>query len=352
MKKTISKFKLDFLEKELEYQKEMHILTDETKKQILDYYEPPDDINFIKIVITVGATLIGLSGLSFVTAQWEFMTNPLKLSILLILFLSSLILYLYLKKHNPKTSYSFLYINGFLLGGILYLVYNIIAIPYHSSIVLFTWSIGVMLLSIIFKDRLMFIFAQVIAIFFAISGLDQIHLLLPTILIIVFYFTNIYHKYPLKNSILNIGVICACSLQYFVYLTTNTIIIIISYMLIGFYLFYRKFKYHNMWSEYIGFILASSTAILLTSRQAWENLLGITDGNIYAIVWGSVLGIYFIVMIKNKSITSLFFLCILIFRFYFDMFYDLMPRSIFFFIGGVIILVTGLNLERKRIHDK
>lgn len=351
MKKKISKFKLDFLEKELEYQKEMHVINDETKNQILGHYELPDDINFIKVVITVGATLVGLSALSFVTAQWEFMTNPIKLSILFVLFIASLILYLYLKKHNPKTSYSFLYINGFLIGGMLSLAYNLMDIPFHNSVVLFTWSLSLILLSIIFKDKLMFIFAQVVAIFFAVSGLDHVYLLLPTILLLVFYFTNIYHKYPLTSSVINVGVICACVLQYFVYLNTNSVLIIVSYMLIGFYLFYRRFKHHNMWSEYIGFLLASTMAIIMTSREAWENLLGLADGNTYAIVWGTVLAIYFLVMIKHKSMTSLFFLCVLIFRFYFDMFYGLMPRSIFFFLGGVIILIMGLYFERKRLLE-
>ncbi|SHJ67392.1 Uncharacterized membrane protein [Dethiosulfatibacter aminovorans DSM 17477] len=348
MKKKISTFKLDFLEKELEYQKEMHVINEETKNQILNQYEQPDEINFIKVVITVGATLVGLSALSFVTAQWEFMTNPIKLSILFVLFLASLVLYLYLKKHNPKTSYSFLYINGFLIGGILSLAYNIVDLPYHQSVGLFAWSLILILLSILFKDKLMFIFAQVVAIFFAVSGLDQVYLILPTILIPIFYLTNIYHKYPLTSSIINVGVICALVLQYFVYLETNSALIIISYMLIGFYLFYRRFKYHNLWSEYIGFILASTMAVLMTSREAWENLLGIEDGNTYAIVWGTVLAIYFLVMIKHKSMTSLFFLCVLIFRFYFDMFYGLMPRSIFFFVGGVVILMMGLYFERKR----
>ena len=348
MKRKINNSKLDFLEKELDYQKEMHVINDETKNQILSHYELPDDVNFIKVVITVGATLVGLSALSFVTAQWEFMTNPIKISILFVLFISSLILYLYLKKHNPKTSYSFLYINGFLIGGILSLGYSIVGLAYHSSVVLFVWSLALILLSILFKDRLMFIFAQVVAIFFVFSGLDQVYLMLPTILIPVFYFTNIYHKYPLTNSIINVVVICACILQYFVYLDTNPVLIILSYMLIGFYLFYRRFSHHNMWSEYIGFILASTMAVIMTSKEAWESLLGISDGNTYAIVWGSVLAIYFLVMIKHKSMTSLFFLCVLIFRFYFDLFYGLMPRSIFFFIGGAIILLMGLYFERKR----
>jgi uncharacterized membrane protein len=46
--------------------------------------------------------------------------------------------------------------------------------------------------------------------------------------------------------------------------------------------------------------------------------------------------------------TAMFWFILLIFARYFDFFWELLPRSLFFILGGLVLLVISLGLERKR----
>lgn len=46
--------------------------------------------------------------------------------------------------------------------------------------------------------------------------------------------------------------------------------------------------------------------------------------------------------------TALFWLMLLIFARYFDFFWEMLPRSIFFAVGGLILLVMSVIMDRKR----
>jgi uncharacterized membrane protein len=46
--------------------------------------------------------------------------------------------------------------------------------------------------------------------------------------------------------------------------------------------------------------------------------------------------------------TAMFWFIFLIFARYFDFFWGLLPRSLFFMLGGLVLLVISIVLERKR----
>ncbi|WP_155400526.1 hypothetical protein [Methanosarcina mazei] len=46
--------------------------------------------------------------------------------------------------------------------------------------------------------------------------------------------------------------------------------------------------------------------------------------------------------------TAMFWFILLIFARYFDFFWELLPRSLFFMLGGFVLLVISIVLERKR----
>ena len=46
--------------------------------------------------------------------------------------------------------------------------------------------------------------------------------------------------------------------------------------------------------------------------------------------------------------TGMFWLSALILVRYFDFFWDLLPRSLFFMVGGLILVLGGIALEKKR----
>jgi uncharacterized membrane protein len=46
--------------------------------------------------------------------------------------------------------------------------------------------------------------------------------------------------------------------------------------------------------------------------------------------------------------SALFWLMLLIFARYFDFFWEMLPRSIFFAVGGLILLAMSVIMDRKR----
>ena len=46
--------------------------------------------------------------------------------------------------------------------------------------------------------------------------------------------------------------------------------------------------------------------------------------------------------------TTMFWFILLIFARYFDFFWELLPRSLFFMLGGLVLLIISVVLERKR----
>ena len=46
--------------------------------------------------------------------------------------------------------------------------------------------------------------------------------------------------------------------------------------------------------------------------------------------------------------TGMFWLSVLIIVRYFDFFWGLLPRSLFFMVGGLVLVLGGIGLEKKR----
>ncbi len=129
-----------------------------------------------------------------------------------------------------------------------------------------------------------------------------------------------------------------------------------------------------------GFVLFSIFAILLavialmfnpskSSTNILENLVALglagialiffffpATTNIYVLIFNLILAaIVFILLFvgyqrEDMQIvnTGMFWLSALILVRYFDFFWDLLPRSLFFMVGGLILVLGGIALEKKR----
>ncbi len=97
----------------------------------------------------------------------------------------------------------------------------------------------------------------------------------------------------------------------------------------------------------LGLIVGGFAGFVLTFSDLWADALGV-DGNTPAILFtvALILGLFYLV--KNEFVGAIGFIALIIMRYYFDTFYDFMPKSMFFVIGGGILLGFGVYLESVR----
>jgi uncharacterized membrane protein len=72
------------------------------------------------------------------------------------------------------------------------------------------------------------------------------------------------------------------------------------------------------------------------------------DGITASIVFSVLFVLLLLAYVRTGSLMALVFVCATILRFYFDTFFDFMPKSFFFIIGGLILLGFGFYFERLR----
>lgn len=97
-----------------------------------------------------------------------------------------------------------------------------------------------------------------------------------------------------------------------------------------------------------GNVVFGVAGVVLTFPELWQAVLNTHSAQVSASVIFAVLftGLLF-ALIRKGNIISLLFVCITIFRFYMDTF-ALLPKSLFFIIGGLLLLGFGYYFERMR----
>lgn len=75
MKRQISKANFSLVSTELENYESNGLITGEQKNDILEIYDVKGGLNFIRVVVTIGALLVGLGILSFIASNWDGISN-------------------------------------------------------------------------------------------------------------------------------------------------------------------------------------------------------------------------------------------------------------------------------------
>lgn len=97
-----------------------------------------------------------------------------------------------------------------------------------------------------------------------------------------------------------------------------------------------------------GSIIFGMAGLLLTLREIWNDLYYIGDPDMISIIFAIAYIVFLFMLTKKGNLISLVFICITIFRYYSDTFYDFMPKSLFFVIGGLILVGFGYYFEKMR----
>ncbi len=346
--KRLSKSSYRFLLNELTNHKNKGIITEHQLGDIMNFYEEDPGINFIKILVTIGAVLIGLGILSFIASNWTYMGKFLKVAVIIATLGTSIFTSFKLEKNYPKTSKALLYLSALIYGAGIFLMEQIFNFGGEFTQSFLIWTIGVLSVSLILKEKILFIFAHILVLIYINGSFNQNIMIYAIMLVATFYIGNKYFEFSKLITFLNTLVALNFILYSLNYFDIDGIYIAIVFFLIGLGMYYIKHNLNLDIFKLQGMIVLGISGLVLTFDSLWEELSFIGDGNYVAIGFGILLIIYLLSLVKKRLLTPLLFTCILILRYYFDTLYDFMPKSLFFIIGGLILLGFGHYFERIR----
>lgn len=349
-KQRISKGDYRFLSEELRKHHANETITAEQLDIMLDTYEVKEKLNFIQVLLVVGSILIGLSVLSFIASNWEEMSKLTKFLLIIFFYLGVYIASFSIQEKYPKTSRSLIYLGVLIYGSGIFLVGQIFHFGGSFTDAFLLWAVGIIPLIFLLKDKLIFAFLHIL-LFVYLNG-QYVYDEFPLILLLVIPLLYLAQRYIKEDKIAFLTNLLTLNfLWYFLDVTLGLEIelVTIIFFIIGLLLYFVKIPYYTSILKLQGNLIFSIAGFFMTFKWLWEdiNFVNVADQPVH-IVFSVLFFILLLLLVRKENLISLFFVGLVILRYYFDAMYDFLPKSVFFLIGGVILLGFGYYFERKR----
>lgn len=349
--RSFTKNQFKILKKELDFYKNNNLITEQQYKNITSLYSIKHDFNFIAILLLVGSVLIGLGILTFIASNWEVLNKLAKFSIIMIIFLSFNFGSYRLYSRLPKTSKSLLYCGVITFGSGIFLVGQMFNFGGEFTTPILLWALGTMPVVILFKDKILFVFFDILLLIY-INGhfeTNTLPLVIFILLPIIYYMNNYFDSdksITFFNNLIAINTVIFLLDKYVDNFTVNIIILFI----IGMVMYYIPIIFQRNVIKLQGNIIYGITGIILTFPSNWSDFKFLTqaDTKIVSIVYSIIFLIFLLIQTHKKNLFSLPIILFIIMRYYFDTLYDFMPKSLFFIIGGIVLLGFGYYFEKFR----
>jgi len=378
--------------------KEGTITQAQAKKMMADsssYKKEQSSNKLIVAISTIGAILLGIGAILFIASNWRTIPNIAK-TLLLVgsTFGAYYVGYLfrYQKQNLPKVGASLIFLGALLFGATVFLIAQIYNINANSHTLMLIWMIGILPLVYVFMSM-------------PIAGLLS---LLFFIWVYLFFFLTSQsffgwlegfasRYFPVLYVVAGVMLFGIGGLHYLSEKLHNIARIyrIAGLKVILFSLFLLTFNFFSLYQDYygrqtdatgrfvIGFVMFSVLAIIIgvinwffnkseqISKIEGPVSLGLmalmlvfyyypSSTTIYVIIFNLVLaGVIFLLLYAGyeredmKLVNmGMFWVATFIVVRYFDFFWGLLDRSIFFMVGGLILVLGGIALEKKRRQIK
>jgi uncharacterized membrane protein len=347
-RRVIKENELRFLKQELLFWENKDVLAPEKVKEIEVLYEVKEGPSFTKILLYVGAILIGAGILSFIASNWDVIGKTIKFLLIIGLFTGSSFTGYKLERNYPKTAKSFYYLSVLIFGAGIFLVEQMfnLAVDFQSAFL--WWSLGILPLAWVLKDKWI-LFGS--SIFVMVYLFDQ-PFITGTIIPywILLWIAAIYILNDKIGFSIATGFVSGMLPLMFIWTVLSSFINDLSddhfyiyglvYLAIGIILIFLKGKIRGVFVT-LGYLVQGAAAFALSFEYSWP-----VD---WIYIPFSILYLLFtFYLIKRGSLLSIVVLCVMIFRFYLDISFAFLPKSSVFIIGGIILLGFGFYFEKQR----
>lgn len=348
---------------------------------------------FVVAISTIGSILLGIGAILFVASNWGGIPDFLKILILAGSTFGAYYLgylFKYDKQNLPKVGASLFFLGALLFGASIFLIAQMYNINANNHTLLLIWLIGVLPLVYAFGSEsiaalsalLLYIW---IGLFIFRNGEPSEYVLfaLPAIYLssgaLLFSIGGLHYFMPAMQKVARIFRLAGLKVSMLsLFLLTFEFF---SKDHAGIYYYGYSRGIENMTAQLnAGIVIFSILAIIglvanmffnpsKSKTNILENgtalgLIGFTlfffffpaESVIYTVIYNlifALLTVFLIFIGYQKSDikivnVGIFWMSIFIFARYFDFFWDLMDRSLFFIVGGIILVLGGIALERKR----
>ncbi len=357
---------------------------------------------FIIAISTIGAILLGVGAILFIASNWETIPDLVKTIILVGSTFGSYYAgynFKYQKKNLPKVGSSLLFLGGILFGATLFLLAQIYHIEANNHTIVLLWLISILPFVYAFTSVEM---AGLVALLFYIWV--TLFALGDTSLSI-FGFSGSsgagnFFNLPVLYLISGITLFGIGGLHYFsdrlkkvarIFRLSGLRVAMMALFLLSFRFFSGNYNGYSIRGEALpseSFAIMLAILVVLAAITVFVNImynpakstsshieyytalvlavLGLiffnfpTDNNFYVLLFNLVLaGLIFLLLQQgylrqDMTIVNLgisFFVIFIIAK-YFDFFWGLLDRSVFFIAGGIVLVAGAVYLEGKRREIK
>ncbi|SFJ54197.1 DUF2157 domain-containing protein [Thermoflavimicrobium dichotomicum] len=349
MKRLVTKSQFEFFKKELSHFEQHGVISSEQLQSMLSSYEVKARFSFIRILLIVGSILVGAGILSFIASNWSALPKVIKFLIILVGMTGFYLAGWKTEKTYPKTSKSLYYIGLAIYGAGIFLIGQMFHLGSDYQNAFLAWTVGALPLALYLNDRWVSLFAIVLMGIYA-SGSWNSYEPYPYALfafIPLMYWMNEKKIGQSKlifffHNLLTILFICIT-----IFRLADERIIPFALFVLGIGMMYVNDRsYAKVW-EWQGSVLHGIAGIILSFSDIWK-VWGIFYFNGIGIVFAVAYMVFLLYLLKRGSLPSIIVICGLIFRFYVDISYDFLPKSLFFVISGGILIAFGFWFEKKR----
>ncbi|WP_153722145.1 DUF2157 domain-containing protein [Sporosarcina cascadiensis] len=348
MKRKISKPEYAFLKKEFTFLEQQGKLDSKNAQDLLALYEPKGAANFVRLLLVFGAILVGAGILSFIAGNWNALTPYAKFGLILISFILSYIAGYKLEQNYEKTSRSMYYIGAAIYGAGIFLIGQSFHLDHAVYTDFLLWAVGILPLAYYLKDQLLAVFASVFLIIYSFTAFETggfgpywLLLLLP----ILFWMNE--KRLGRKGSIFVMLVLLTTAFivnSLEVWHVDEWISMLIIFA-VGLLLALFPVRHYAAESSWVGSVLFGATGIMLTFPFSWREL---PLENIAPYLFTALFIVLLIYFLRKDSLPAILITCALIYRYYADITYDFMPKSLFFIVGGLLLIGFGFWFEKSR----
>ncbi|WP_049720113.1 DUF2157 domain-containing protein [Thermoactinomyces vulgaris] len=352
-KKIISSSKYQWLQMELSRFEEAGIIDSSQVQQILSSYEVKGkgSAGFIRILLILGSVLIGVGILSFIAGNWEALPRTVKFLLILFGLTGAYFTGWKLEDSYPKTSKSFYYIGAAIYGAGIFLVGQMFhsSSPYQQAFLV--WALGTVPLALYLKDRWVMILSIVFIGIYASPAWDASvpYPFWVWVFIPLFYGCN--ERWLNRNrqvfffaNALLILTIWATFVRWEWHGGVNAFIL----LLLGAGMTFLNIRPYAEVLKQQGALIHGVAAIVLTYPDFWEMWGGVFHAPLLGYAVAVAYLAFLIFLLRKKQLSAVVISCALIFRFYLDLSIEFLPKSLYFLIGGILLILSGYWIEKSR----